>query len=572
MSVGFAVGVGTDELFKQDLDRRAFLRRSLFMAAGLGFMGSPAFLAACSSSSHPSSSTPGPAPSTGGGPTKPVDTLHIPFLADMQVPDPDIFYEGEGLQVTLSVYEGLLQYAPVPPNTPITYQPAAKRIAPLLAQSWEVSTDGLTYTFHLRPGVKFHDGTPADAESWRKGLVRRAGVNQGPAYMVAPIASTAAPDPVTLVIVLKNPVDPFLDYLACPWSPKAVSPTAIAAHATGGDLAQKWMTTNDAGTGPYRITEFVPSDHYTLEAFPDHWGPPPEVKKVVIPIIPDVQTQQLKFKTGELDMITKGLPIQDVQSFEKDPKFRVRVFPIASVTALYMNPTKGRMFSDQNLRQAVRSAINRKALVNPVYKDTATIATQFYPSGCFPDGAAPDTPVYDPSQLTKLVKGLSSKKVDLAYGLQGGATNRLLAELVATELQATGLNVTVRGIPTSQEFALYNTPDGQRPDMLLDVWGGDAMHVDTDVRIFLRTGAAPLNWFNYGLSEADASMDAGAAATSQDEVIKQFAATANAYIKAGFMLSIANNDDVFVSRSGITNFVHDPQAAQTVRLAELKRG
>jgi peptide/nickel transport system substrate-binding protein len=535
-------------------------------------MGSPAFLAACSTSSHTGSSTPGPAPSTAGGSTKALDTLHIPFLADMQVPDPDIFYEGEGLQVTLSVYEGLLQYAAVPPNTPITYQPTAKRIAPLLAQSWEVSPDGLTYTFHLRPNVKFHDGTPADAESWRKGFVRRAGVNQGPAYMVAPIATTAAPDPVTLVIVLKHPVDPFLDYLACPWSPKAVSPTAVAAHATGGDLAQKWLTTNDAGTGPYRITEFVPSDHYTLEVFPDHWGPPPEVKKVVISIIPDVQTQELKLKTGDLDMITKGLPIQDVQSFEKDAKFQVKVFPIASVTALYMNPTKGRMFADQNLRQAVRRAINRKALVGPVYKDTATESTQFYPSGCFPDGAAPDMPAYDPSQLTKLVKGLSSKKVDMAYGLQGGATNRLLAELIQTELQATGLDATIRGIPTSQEFALYNTPDGQRPDLLLDVWGGDAMHVDTDVRIFLRTGAAPLNWFDFGLPEADASMDAGATATSQDEVIKQYTATANSYINAGFMLSIANNDDVFVSRTGIANFVHDPQAAQVVRLADLKRG
>ena len=77
--------------------------------------------------------------------------------------DPDIYYAGEGLQVTLSVYESLVTYAPVAAGVPLTYQPPSKRIAPGLAHAWEISPDGLTYTFHLRPGVKFHDGTPMDA-------------------------------------------------------------------------------------------------------------------------------------------------------------------------------------------------------------------------------------------------------------------------------------------------------------------------------------------------------------------------------------------------------------------------
>jgi peptide/nickel transport system substrate-binding protein len=556
----------------QDLDRRGFLQRTGLVAAGVGVLGAPGFLAACGSSTKSSAASTAPGATAAAGPVKPVDTIHLPFLADMQVPDPDIFYEGEGLQVTLSAYQGLVQYAAVGPDVPATYQPVEKRIVPLLALSWDISADRLTYTFHLRPNVKFHDGTPADAESWRKSFLRRGAVNQGPAYMVVPVASTAAPDPLTFVVVLKHPVDPFLDYLACPWSPKAVSPTAVAAHTVGGDLAQKWLASHDAGTGPYQIAEFVPADHYTLEAFPGYWGPAPEVKKVVIPIIPDVQTQELKLKTGELDMITKGLPIQDIQSFGKDAKFQVKRFAIISATAMYFNPTKGRIFADLALRQAVRQAINRKALVTPVYKDTATPSNSFYPAGAFPDGAAPDAPVYDPSVLTKMVKGLPSKKVDLGYGLEGGATTRLLAELVQTELQATGLSVTTRGVPTSQEFALYNTPDAQRPDLLLDVWGGDAVHVDTDVRIFFRTGAAPLNWFDFSVPAADSDMDLGAAATDQTVVVQKYADTAKAIIDQGLMLSLANLDDVFVARAGITNFVHDPQAAQTVRLADLKAG
>jgi peptide/nickel transport system substrate-binding protein len=555
--------VGNVELWHEDLDRRTFLRGGLLTAAG--------FLAACSSQARSSGAAKAPATSAAAGSGKPIDTLHIPFLADMQVPDPDIFYEGEGLMVTLSVYESLVRYAPVPADAPLSYQPVAKRIEPGLAESWDVSPDGLTYTFHLRSGVKFHDGTVMDAASWRKGFDRRAAVNQGPGYQVVPVASTAAPDPLTFVVVLKHPVDPFLDYMACPWSPKAVSPTAVAAHTVGGDLAQKWLTTNDAGTGPYRITEFVPSEHYKLEAFPDYWGPQPQVKTVVIPIIPDVQTQELKLKTGELDILTKGLPIQDVQAFEKDPKYTVKKFPVALTTAMFFNSTKGRLFADESLRRAAHTAVNKKMLVGTVYKDTATVATQFFPGGTFPEGAVADNPPYDPSQLTKLTKSLASKKVDLAYGQQGGATNRLMAELVQTELQAAGLDVTVRGIPTSQEFALYNTPDGQRPDILLDSFGGDTLHVDTMVRIVFRTGAAPLNWFDYSFPSADQAMDVASAATDQTEVIKQYTASANTVRDAGVVLNLANQEDVIVARAGITNLVHDPMGLQMIRLADLKR-
>ena len=556
----------------QELNRRAFLKRSGLTAAGLGLLGAPGFLAACGSSSKSSAPTTAANGAQGASSAKAIDTLHIPFLADMQVPDPDIFYEGEGLMVTLSVYESLVRYTPLPANTDLAYEPTAKRISPGLAKSWDVSPDGLTYTFHLRSGVKFHDGTTMDAQSWQKSFERRGAVNQGPAYQVAPVASTSAPDPLTFVVVLKHPVDPFLDYMACPWSPKAMSPTAIAAHAAGNDLAQKWLTTNDAGTGAYRITEFVPSDHYTLEVFPDWWGGQPEVKKVVIHITPDIQTQELKLKTGEFDMLTKGLPIQDVQSFEKDSKFRVSKFGLGSTWAMFLNPTKGRIFADPNVRQAARRAVNRAALIGPVFKDTATLATQTFPAGTLPDGASPDNQPYDPSQLTKLAKSLPSKKVDLAYGLEGGAVARLLGELVQTQLQAAGLDVTVRGIQTSQEFALYNTPDGQRPDILLDVNGPDALHVDTNLRIYFRTGAAPLNWFDYSLPDADQLMDAGSSATSQADVIKQYSAAANAVRDSGIMLSIANQRDVIVSRAGITNLVHDPMSYQMIRLAELKKG
>ena len=143
----------------QQLDRRMFLKRGGAAAVGFHALGLGTVLAAC----------------TGGDSTDDVMagagdagaenlTLRMPFLADMQVPDPDIMYEGEGVQVMESSYEGLVRY-----------KPASSEIVPGLAKSWTISDDLLTYTFTLEPNVKFHDGTIADADSWTKSFQRLAG-------------------------------------------------------------------------------------------------------------------------------------------------------------------------------------------------------------------------------------------------------------------------------------------------------------------------------------------------------------------------------------------------------------
>jgi peptide/nickel transport system substrate-binding protein len=546
-------------------NRRAFLQKGTAAAAFAGTGGLTSLLAACSTSGSPASS-PG-----SSGPAKSISTITLPFMADMGTVDPDIYYAGEGIQVTLSVYESLVTYAPVGPDIPLSYQPQSKRIAPGLAQSWEVSPDGLTYTFHLRSGVKFHDGTPMDATAWQKGFVRRAKVNGGPAYQVVPVASTQAPDPLTFVVKLKHPVDPFLDYMACPWSPKAISPTALEKHQSKGDSGQGWLVGHEAGTGPYMLADYVANSHYTLEAFPGWWGPKPQVQTVNIPIVPDVQTQELQFRAGQVDLITKGLPIQDVQAFARNSAYTVKYFELASCQSMFLNPTKGRIFSNEALRLALPSALNKQFLTTSVFKDTATVATQFFPAGCFPNGLVSVDTAYDPAKLSQIVSGLSDKNVDLAYGSDGGAPNRVMAELVQAELQAAGLNVTVRSISTSLEYSLYDTPDGQRPDILLDVYGGDTIHVDTMLRIIFRTNAQPLNWFDYSYPQADKLMDAAQQDPSSTRAQALYAQGADVYKNAGLLVNIANEADVIVSRAGITNFVHDPMAIQMIRLADLRR-
>jgi ABC-type transport system substrate-binding protein len=107
---------------------------------------------------------------------------------------------------------------------------------------------------------------------------------------------------------------------------------------------------------------------------------------------------------------------------------------------------------------------------------------------------------------------------------------------------------------------------------LLDVYGGDTIHVDTMLRVIFRTGAQPLNWFDVSYPEADHLMDQAAAATDPVTAQKIYAQAASVYRDAGILLNLSNNPDVIVARAGITNIVHDPMALQTIRLADLKHG
>ncbi|WP_193046752.1 ABC transporter substrate-binding protein [Mycolicibacterium baixiangningiae] len=460
------------------LDRRSFLKAGGLTIGGLTLAS---FLAACGAG--------------GGGSTKGTLTLKMPFLADMQVPDPDIMYEGEGVQVMESAYEGLVRY-----------QPGTADIIGGLAENWTVSEDQMTYTFTLHPNVKFHDGTIADAQAWVKSFERRAAVNQGPAYMVAGVAGTAAPNPTTFIVTLKEPNNAFMHYLACPWQPFAVSPTAVAANAKGDDLAQDWLKTHDAGCGPYTFTEFVPGSHYTLSAFGDYWGGKPAFETIRIEITPDITTQKMQLDSGAFDIVSKGFAVPDVLAYQQNPDFSVVTAVGGSGEAIWLNPTSG-LFTDVALRRAMLTALDRKAIVDTAWGGLATAQESMWPANSLPPELAPFPAEVDTAPLKAMVASLPSKKVDLAWAADGGAPRQQMAELVQNQLAAFGLDVTLRAMPVAEMFDLANQPPEKRPDLLVAFLGGDTLHLDTTFRILLRTGAKPLNFFQYSNPKLDTLMD-----------------------------------------------------------------
>ncbi|MDQ1417848.1 MAG: peptide/nickel transport system substrate-binding protein [Acidimicrobiaceae bacterium] len=527
--------------------------RSLLVVAACG----PLLAAACSSSSKSSTTGTGASPTTAGSGVTAPAVVNIGYTADMQVPDPDIFYELEGNSVMTSVYEGLVAYA----NN-------STQIIPALAQSFETSADGLTYTFHLRPNVTFHDGTTMTASDAKASFMRRTSVASAPSYMLGNVTSYDTPDPLTFVIHLNMPVAPFMDYLAAPYGPKVSSAAVLTAHA-GSDMAQSYLKTHDAGTGPFTMSDFVPGDHYTLSAHPTYWGGKPAVSQIKITILPDLSTQQLKLQSGDLQMILHGLAKNDIASYEGNKKFQVQRFPAHLKNWLLVNQNKG-IFKSLPLRNALQQAINKQQIVNDVYGKDATVSTQIYPAGELPEGMAADTPKYDPSVLANAVKGLANKTVDVAY-TSDDARNQRVAELIQTELQAAGLNSTVRAMPLNVAFALPQNA-GQAPDLLLTTLNPDASHPDTWVRIFTHTADntnGALNWLLCSVPAADQAMDQGVHLTVASEIQAAYAKAGDALVANGCFDTIADVKDVVVAQAGYGNWMHQLPTVFSVEFGKL---
>lgn len=528
--------------------RRARLLVVVVTAIGL-------MAAACSSGGTTTSSGGGGGGGGGGGSAATTD-IQLAYNADMQVPDPDIFYEIEGNSLTTSVYEGLVRYKPDSPE-----------IEGALAESFEVSPDGLTYTFKIRPNVKFHDGTTLDSAAAVASFERRTDVNSAPAYMLADVASYETPDASTFVVNLNKPVSAFLHYLAAPYGPKMVSPKVLEEQG-GDDFAQSYLATNDAGTGPFTITEFTIGSKYVISRFDDYWGEKPEVTSITMNILPDISTQRLKLESGELSMIIHGLSTSDLESFEANENFTVERFPALFKTLVMLNPNK-EAFADQETRLALVAAIDKQKILTEVFGDNATLSKQIYPAGELPEELAQDPSERDPSKLEALAGEMSGMTIDIGFSSDDPRNGRA-AELLQLDLQAAGLTATVRGIPIAQVFGLPDEPDSA-PDILVSTVNPDAAHPDTWARIFMSTDGA-LNWLQCSVPEADAFLDAGLEATDPAVIEQAYGDAGDALVDSGCFTTIADVKEVIVAKKGYGGFIHQLPTLFTIRFKDVTVG
>jgi peptide/nickel transport system substrate-binding protein len=317
------------------------------------------------------------------------DRLVVARASDATNLDPARASDIESLEIAEQVFGRLVRFA-------------AGRLEPEpdLATSWSVSKDGTIWTFDLRPGVRFHDGTPFDASAVVFSFERQ----------IIPDHSSREPDfvwtrsyqnikqvkslsPLRVQFQIDRPYAPFLANLAI--GPAAiVSPTAV----------KKWGTKfgrHPVGTGPYRFLQWIPGDRITLERNDDYWDQPAKIRYLVMLLLPDARQRMQALESGAADIIQQLAP-DDVQLVRLDPDLRLVSAPASLVAYLALN-TQRRPLDDVRIRRAIAHAIRRDAMVRYVYQGLATPAVGPLPPNVW--GARGDLVsfAYDPERARTLL-------------------------------------------------------------------------------------------------------------------------------------------------------------------------
>jgi ABC-type transport system substrate-binding protein len=278
-------------------------------------------------------------------------TLTFAAGADPDSLDPQNTQSNPGEQVNRMMYENLVRF-----NTKMQIEPA-------LAESWTQSADGLVWTFKLRQGVRFHDGTPFDAKAVKYFFDRVLG-DEKPfkASLYTPFVQGAqVVDDHTVRVTLKQSFAAFLFRLA---------------HSAGGIVSpaahQKWgkdLTLHPVGTGPFKFVEWVKGDRVVLERSDTYWGGRPLLDRVAVKTVREDSARVLMLEAGDADLIL-NIPPEDIPRLRKDPRFAIDSIPTARALYVVINVQK-KPFDDVRVRQALNLAVNREAIVKSLFQGNA---------------------------------------------------------------------------------------------------------------------------------------------------------------------------------------------------------
>jgi peptide/nickel transport system substrate-binding protein len=321
--------------------------------------------------------------------------------------------------------------------------PALALVVPSLANRG-ISGDGRTITYHLRPGVLWHDGTPftsADVTaSFRAVMDPRSVVQSRHGYDV--VARVETPDPLTVRFRLKRPFAPFVGTVFA----ESDAPYYLApAHLVRDGLARSSLANKPVGTGPYKLARWARGDRIELEANDTYWGGKPTIRRIVVRVIPDENTQLVGLRSGDLDGIIQ-LSANAAALAKGMPKVRVATSPLNAYWGVMMNNAPGHATSDRRVRRAIAEAVNAEAFRLNVTHGLYAPAVADLPVTLWAANPLLKPIGFDPGHARRLLAEAGYGKshrlaLDLAV-LQSSQTHR--AESVALQSALRAIDVDVR--------------------------------------------------------------------------------------------------------------------------------
>ncbi len=360
--------------------------------------------------------------------------------------DPHNAVDAESFRLTFNFYESL-----------VGASSEDNKIVPKLAEDWNVSEDGTVWTFELREGVKFHDGTELDAEAVVYNFERMSDENH-PQHKGAfsyykrllgtKIKEVKAEDKHTVVFQLHESSATFLPNLATP-SFGIISPTALEEH--GEEIAS-----NPVGTGPFTFDSWKKDSEITLEKNEEYWNEGlPKLDKVIYKVIPDNSARLTALKNGEID-IMESLNTSDIESVKSDDRLKFNTRPAGNIGYISLN-REMEPLDNPKVRQAINHAIDRQGIADAFFGGQAEVASTMLPSTSWAFNSEIKGYEYNPEKAKELLAEAGySDGFELEYSTMSDPRLWMLqpqkiAEVVQENLEEIGITAKVN----SSEWATH---------------------------------------------------------------------------------------------------------------------
>jgi len=480
-------------------------------------------------------------------------TLIVLTPNDTQTLDPAVNYDFSGGYFLLNCYEGLVK----------AEGSAEAKIVPSLAESWEISPDGLTYTFKLRQGVKFHDGTPLNAEAVKYSFERLLALKMGAVANFTSIDKIEAVDDSTVKFILKEPFGSFLLALTSMWGPVIVSPTAVKANEKENDWGQAWLAENDAGTGPYKVEKWERNQQLNLVRNPDYWGGWGDkyLERIIVRFVPETTTMRLMIEKGDADMAIGMSSNEDLDALAKTSGVVVEEATAMSIREVRINTTKEPL-TDVRVRQALAYTFD--------YDQTANVILGGHAARLDSVTAKGVTGYYKPSFMyTKDLDKAKQLLTDAGYPdggfsldyiwLSGLDVDRQIGEMWQADLATLGIDLKIQEMPLNTWWEAQGNPE-TAPQMMMGQWGLDYADATSQIWLMYYSGNFPptgSNYYYYKNEEVDKLLEQARKETDQakkDDFYQQ--AVETIYTESPEIWAVQTNERI-ARRDNVMGYVYN---------------
>lgn len=408
------------------------------------------------------------------------------------------------------------------------------KIVPSLAENWDISDDGLEYTFHLRQGVKFHNGNDFTAEdvayTFHRMLTVESGVNtefidqiKGADELLAGETDTLegveVVDDYTIKVTLK---EPFAGFLASISSPGVSIYDSEATEAAGDQFGMDPAVT--VGTGPFEFSSWSFNNQLVLTRNEDYWKGASKLPGVVIKIIPDTETQSMMFESGELDILDLDYAADSVDRFTETYPDQIVQGPRVGIVYFTMNFNK-EPFQDVRVRKAVQMSIDRQAILDALYGGRGQVEQGIFPHGLIGFNPDQEEIKYDPEAAKALLAEAGYADgfdMEIAADSSASDTMTMALEIVSDQLAEVGIRAEIKNY---DESTWLETRKSGELGSFMSTWSADYNDPDNFIYTFFgNEEKTKIRSINYPDTEVMARVAKARTIVNEDERLAEYKA------------------------------------------------